>query len=565
MGNFAEPVKGQASCVGTQPVDRLTKYQVATLRELILEPSLRGHTFSRRLLDEGIKCLNRTATLDTLYDDFRRLSAHLVMGMTGIQLESFPCWGTVPLTEAPTVKWIRQVLGFFSRLEGDSPIGDTLVKYAERVSRARGRIPSPWDACARRIVQCWLGRCPDVLSLKGAHGPGAVAEGIKPWAKDTCCGAIPRKLLPLEDMLYLNERHKETEPHRYNPARHAVTRVVVVPKDRRRRRIISAEPMHMQYLQHALSAYIMHRLEFERHTPIRFTDQTVNATAAGRTDLATLDLSDASDTVSRRIVRQLFAFDSEWVDLLFRLRSDFAHIQCAGIDRVVPLRAYAPMGSALCFPIESLAFAAITITIIAACKGTVNRIIKKGTSCDAYWEAANDVYVYGDDIIVPREYACQVVSGLESCGFLPNQTKSCVDGLFRESCGAEYFNGTRVEPVRPKAFGLTAPRGHSAVPPMVDIANRLAAGGFTNAASYIASNWDYPVAVGNYPGQADPRLPWRKPGKIRWNPKLQAYEQQTMKLLDRGSDKERSGYTALMEWFHSGARSCRSEIGRAHV
>jgi len=55
--------------------------------------------------------------------------------------------------------------------------------------------------------------------------------------------------------------------------------------------------------------------------------------------------------------------------------------------------------------------------------------------------------IYGDDIIVPVEYADVVVNYLESYALKVNVNKSFRNSHFRESCGADYYNGTAVNPV----------------------------------------------------------------------------------------------------------------------
>lgn len=57
------------------------------------------------------------------------------------------------------------------------------------------------------------------------------------------------------------------------------------------------------------------------------------------------------------------------------------------------------------------------------------------------------VKVYGDDIICPSEHVDAVSDYLESYGLRVNRRKSFSRSLFRESCGADYFNGYSVKPI----------------------------------------------------------------------------------------------------------------------
>lgn len=57
-----------------------------------------------------------------------------------------------------------------------------------------------------------------------------------------------------------------------------------------------------------------------------------------------------------------------------------------------------------------------------------------------------DVTVYGDDIIVPSQHAQSVISALKWFGFTPNSRKTFTSGVFRESCGSDYFGTKAVRP-----------------------------------------------------------------------------------------------------------------------
>lgn len=55
--------------------------------------------------------------------------------------------------------------------------------------------------------------------------------------------------------------------------------------------------------------------------------------------------------------------------------------------------------------------------------------------------------VYGDDIIVDKRVANGLQQVLAAFGFLINRSKSYSEGLFRESCGQDYYDGYPVRPV----------------------------------------------------------------------------------------------------------------------
>lgn len=472
---------------------------------------------SRKQFDLDHKILSNTS-LEELYLGWKQFNTALA---TGIHLPSIPVLAHWPVSHALTsreIRAIRQVLGLYSRLQGHCDSTPALVSYRARVSASRGSVPGHLREIARNLIHSWLGPVPRLLDLHPAHGPGAVAEGYNQIEKLNPSFTF-RQLHPFggDDLLYLNDNHKNMEPRLLAVLKHPITRVVCVPKDFSKPRIISAEPCVMQFLQQGVARYIMARLEMTCPY-LNFRDQSVNALLSRAWDqVATLDMSDASDTVSRRHIRQLFPKD--WADMLFALRSHFAKLPDGTI---VPLRAFAPMGSALCFPIESIVFAAVTV---AGYFSFASR-----DTADARSRAY--IRVYGDDIIVPLESGPYIMEILRSCGFFPNRAKCCFQGGFRESCGAEWYLGDDVTVVRPRSLNPQYIhqdiRTSRDAMPMALHATALYQRGFINGAKFLASRCDFPVALGNGAGYVPSILPWPKPGRIRWNSKLQRCEQECL-------------------------------------
>lgn len=472
---------------------------------------------SRRAYDCDYKSLSRASLLD-LYTGWKSFNASLSSGSWDVEVPILTNWPfSVARSTSDSVRAIRQVLGLYSRLEGNAATDSAIIGFKERVSSTRSSLPKPYVETARNLIRSWLGPAPCLLDLHPKHGPGAVAEGLKNWEKVNFAYTF-RQLERVggEQLLYLNDGHKMHEPRDMKVLKHAITRVICVPKDFMKPRIISAEPQTMQFLQQGVARYMMATVE-HLCPYIRFRDQTVNAMLAKRGDeVATLDMSDASDRVSRRIVRQLFPND--WAELLFSLRSGFSKLPDG---TVVPLRAFAPMGSALCFPVEAIVFAAVTVAVLCHIDG-------------GSWfskEKRKLVGIYGDDIIVPRDAGEAVLAVLRATGFTPNVAKCCLNGFFRESCGAEWWRGDDVTVVRPRSLSpLYSPQDtyvSCAEMPMALHAKRLYETGFLNAAQWLADRCVFPVAIGDGPGYMPSGLNWKKPGKFRWNPKYQRLEQQT--------------------------------------
>jgi hypothetical protein len=85
------------------------------------------------------------------------------------------------------------------------------------------------------------------------------------------------------------------------------------------------------------------------------------------------------------------------------------------------------MGNGFCFPLETLLF---TVACVAVGAG------KPGI----------DFTVYGDDIIVRKQYFEPLLQLLRYMGFTANTDKTFSMGPFRESCGADWFGGVDVRP-----------------------------------------------------------------------------------------------------------------------
>lgn len=200
-------------------------------------------------------------------------------------------------------------------------------------------------------------------------------------------------------------------------------RLTTVPKSFKTDRVIAIEPTLNLFLQKGVGSYIRRKL---KRVGIDLDDQGPNQRGALRAladSLATLDLSAASDSVSRELVFDLLPLD--WFEFLDQLRSrSYQNDGC-----VSKLEKFSSMGNGFTFELESLIFWALSSSQL---------------------ESHETLLVYGDDIIVPSSRYESVVDLLSFCGFTTNEDKSFCDGLFFESCGRHYFNGIDVTPVYQK-------------------------------------------------------------------------------------------------------------------
>jgi hypothetical protein len=258
-------------------------------------------------------------------------------------------------------------------------------------------------------------------------------------------------------------------------------KVIPVPKTQKTPRIIAIEPTAMQYAQQALNGSIQDHLSEINHLyqMIGFDDQTPNQLMARRGsltgELATIDLSEASDRVSNQHVRALLAQHPHLFAAVDACRSRKADVPGFGVKR---LAKFASMGSALCFPFEAFVFTTLVFLGIERVLGTP---LGQRSLCGF----VGKVRVYGDDIIIPVGYVSSVLSVLETFGFRVNRSKSFWNGKFRESCGKEYFDGQDVSIVKVRQQFPTSRKDVTELVSLVSLRNQMYFAGCWGTAAWL--------------------------------------------------------------------------------
>ncbi len=373
------------------------------------------------------------------------------------------------LLETPdwkAIRAIRQICGFHGKLKElceDSKIQEAYRQYIQVDQQIPSAVATSADFeqfadISHRIWGRVIGRISaDVMTeLVPKHGPGAVADKLTSNGKYRDLSWTERldRFLPIEDYVipgYSFFEELDDYPL-YSPAQEPPSRVIPVPKTMEKPRLIAAEPAHLQKVQQGILTIMTKHLG--NHPNIGWLDQTRNRKLALRSSidrsLSTLDLSEASDRVSLRIVKNLIKFNEYFLGITLAARSQSAVLPTG--ERI-HLRKFASMGSAMTFPIESMVF--WTIVVMAVCRSRGEYLPSKSLLT----ELQGDASVYGDDIIVPVEYTQSVVELLEAFGLVVNRSKSFTESHFRESCGAEFFDGHDVTIVRSRK-GLPENRRH---------------------------------------------------------------------------------------------------------
>jgi hypothetical protein len=262
-----------------------------------------------------------------------------------------------------------------------------------------------------------------------------------------------------------------------NPLHHLLVadppaKVILVPKDSRGPRLISCEPLENQWIQQGIMKELVKFIENHPLTKgmINFTDQAINQELARSGSItggiATLDLKEASDRVSMALVERIFP--RPLVDALYASRSLATTLPDKS---VVKLGKFAPMGSALCFPVMAL-----TIWAALTCEDGFT-----------YACSSDATFVYGDDVIVPTAQAVDAIARLERIGLKVNADKSFTSGFFRESCGMDAFHGVDVTPCRIKTPWRDRPEP-GVLTSYVAQANELYEQGYPRTAALLAAN-----------------------------------------------------------------------------
>lgn len=290
----------------------------------------------------------------------------------------------------------------------------------------------PFIRACRQILRDILGEIPKDLDLR--FGPGATFEDKghyvtvpdKMTSRPTVTSEAQCLTLLWDRTAWARARACDYSTP-YYPKIVRGNRFTTVPKDALKDRGICIEPSFNVAYQLAVGTHIRRRLklagiDLDNGQPLH-RDLAKRASLDG--SLATIDLSNASDTVSLEIVRLLLP--KSWCVLLETLRSSHTLVK----GKWVRLEKFSSMGNGFTFELETLLFSAIC----EAC----SRI------SDNHAKLSHGIWVYGDDIIVPVSLADLVLTCLSWCGFTANPRKTFITGRFRESCGGDFFDG---QPVR---------------------------------------------------------------------------------------------------------------------
>lgn len=321
--------------------------------------------------------------------------------------------------------------------------------------------------------------------LAGRHGPGAVAD-LPFRGEKYLFPRWPHRLeayFPFDHHGVLNssvideENHLRSQPHSDEYPDEPCSVLLHVPKTKSAPRLIAKEPTSHQWCQQAVASELRRRVE---RSPlgmcIDFFDQSPSQVAALNASKdrsrATIDLSSASDRLSCFLVQRMFRGNVSLLHLLISTRTRYLTVSHTGpYAKLVLLRKFASMGSALTFPVQSVVFSMLAVGVGA--------IHHPRASLSAL---CGMVRVFGDDIVVPHDWVDDLIAVLTAVGLRVNVHKSFWKGSFRESCGVYAFRGYDVTPFRVRHARVADPTSTWS---MVCTANNAFSKGYWRTSQWI--------------------------------------------------------------------------------
>jgi hypothetical protein len=413
-------------------------------------------------------------------------------------------------------------------------------------------------------------RLRDLEEIDCKHGPGGVFEGVKgnqKWStlvEDIKSDAFDVDKYGYSDFANLSRYDGklpsvEAQGSNVIPVcfqKHAsdrIARLVTVPKNSTSRRTITVEPLANQFIQQGLNTIL--REEILKcgimRLSLALSDQSLNqklALVGSRTDeWATIDLKAASDSLSLSLVELAFRRHGSFLRSMIDCRS--RRVELPNKDVFLLLK-FAGMGNALTFPVQSIVFALLAYTAILDADGT-------SPSVRRLKRAASLVRVYGDDIIVHRDYVHRVVVWLQRAGLKINTKKSFLEGNFKESCGVDAYKGVDVTPMYIKYRPDDTSPKPNAIANWVSISNQAWLRGLytfsTTLKDIVEDRLKKRLPLVS---QSSGVLGWhtRKDGNVpiltKWNKSLQRLEYKAFCLFPFKRGDKLDGYAALLKFFH---------------
>ena len=460
--------------------------------------------------------------------------------------------------DTKTMAYLLTFLWFGKKLPFDDPafVPIAFRKWEQVEEKLSGLVLSPDLVKKMRAVVHSFNLDLDLSDFWPKHGPGFVAEkGVFGSVAKTYRIRMDKKLdrafhtgmfakmagLDVRWASLLDESTWYDDQVSTVP----ISRMKFVPKDMKTARTICMEPAVYMFFQQGLMRCLISAIN---RSPlgkfIRLDDQGYNRGLASwgsiSHSLDCIDLSSASDTVSVDLVRKIFP--SKLLYYLLATRTSSV-VDVEG--KIRNTKKFAPMGSALCFPVECIIFAAAVI--VAGIQEVAPETPPQKYSIARYLRYNfEDMGVYGDDIVCDSRISHTLTHTLGELGFEVNTSKSSFgDQCFRESCGGYYSNGGDITPYMYKVANepLSTGKGLSS---LIEHVNLAGDAGLRNLQTFLISTltedksfWAHHVLFSSDPKASNAiysKRPRNRHLDNRWNKSLQRFEVRHVHPKPRGVD-----------------------------
>lgn len=416
----------------------------------------------------------------------------------------------------------------------------------------------------------------DSSLIQPKHGPGAVSDQARESKYDF--PYWPKKLdnlFPSEDWAFYNASSVWTDIADGAPLLskgEPPSRLIAVPKTQKAPRLIAAEPTAHQWIQQGILSLLLDRMDRTcLRNCISIRDQSPSRDMALQASVhglwSTIDLSSASDRVSCWMVERLFRRNPEWLTAFHACRTRWI---ANTVDKKQPkfhkLRKFSTMGSALTFPVQSIAYALAGIGVDIWYRNSILVDGRREPRVDLSRIAPREfrallnassrrIRVFGDDIIHPVESTTLLIEVLTYLGLEVNVHKTFAAGFFRESCGLDAYAGVDVTP----SYVNEIPLGSKpeSIISVVESSNNFFQRGWWRTSDYL--RYTLPARLRNqigvkgvgsgafgflsYVGGDTSHL------KMRWDVNLHHWEVLALCAVKRNRRRRIRGSAALLQYF----------------
>jgi hypothetical protein len=245
-------------------------------------------------------------------------------------------------------------------------------------------------------------------------------------------------------------------------------RLVSVPKDWRRVRIVCVEPYERMNWQQSIRLMIEGAASTTIANRVSFKSQDFQRSSLALDGRSSIDLSDASDWVPWPVIFRAFSRVPEIRAALQASRSRFVTLNGSRYT----LKCYATMGNATTFTV-------MTVLLAALCAAVEDHVYRYSGF------VARPSTVFGDDIVCDDAIAGSLLMGLRLLGLKPNDQKTYISKRFKESCGLDLFEGVDVTPLRCKT--IESARCHDDILRYIAYSNHAHELGYWKLAEYLGS------------------------------------------------------------------------------